>query len=127
MKHVQANFLHQNNQFLSFLVGTRDMLVVQLMTEAIVLEGNMEKIIVEVCAGTHCTMMGAMNIIDSVHSLDEIQREMGGTFCEVEVRAIPCMDLCRQGIQGPIVRVNGQLIHEAESENVMAAIMARCR
>lgn len=86
----------------------------------------MDKIVVEVCVGTHCTMMGAMNIIDAIHSLEEIQHEMGGTFCEVEVRAIPCLELCRQGIQGPVVRVDGQVIHEAESESVMAAIMARC-
>lgn len=86
----------------------------------------MDKIVVEVCVGTHCTMMGAMNIIDAIHSLEEIRHEMGGAFCEVEVCAIPCLELCRQGIQGPVVRVDGQVIHEAESESVMAAIMARC-
>lgn len=86
----------------------------------------MDKIIVEVCVGTHCTMMGAMNIIDSIHSLEEIQQEVGGTACEIEVRPTPCMELCRQGIQGPVVRVNGDLMHGAESEDVMAAIMALC-
>ena len=86
----------------------------------------MGKIIVEVCAGTHCTMMGSMDIIDAVHSLDEIRQALDDA-CEVEVTAVPCMNLCKKEIHGPFVRVDGQLIQHAESEAVMAAIMSRCR
>ena len=85
----------------------------------------MGKILVEVCAGTHCTMMGSMDIIDAVHSLDEIRQELEDA-CEVEVSAVPCMNLCKNDIHGPFVRVDGQLIQHAESEAVMAAIMSRC-
>ncbi len=86
----------------------------------------MGKIIVEVCAGTHCTMMGSMDIIDAVHSLEEIRQEIAGA-CEVEVTAIPCMNLCKGNVHGPFVRVDGELIEQAESEAVMAAIMANCK
>lgn len=86
----------------------------------------MGTIIVEVCAGTHCTMMGSMNIIDAIHSLDELRQGMEGA-CEIQVKALPCMELCKQEQQGPFVRVNGQLIQGAESDAVMAAIMDRCR
>lgn len=85
----------------------------------------MANIIVEVCSGTHCVMLGAMNIIDSVHSLDEIRHDMD-QCCEVEVRAVPCMGLCKGGAQGPFVRVDGLLIKGGESDRVMAAIMDRC-
>ena len=91
----------------------------------------MAKITVEVCAGTHCVMMGSMNIIDAVHSLEEFRAQMG-TPCAIEVKAIPCMNTCKQdgdeeAHQGPFVKVNGQLIEHAESENVMAEIMKVCK
>jgi hypothetical protein len=37
------------------------------------------------------------------------------------------MNLCKKSIQGPFVRVDGELIEQAESEAVMAAIMSRCQ
>jgi len=86
----------------------------------------MKNILVEVCAGTHCTMMGAMNIIDAIHSLEEFNQD-NINICQIQVEAIPCMNLCRGTDQGPFVRVDGQLISQAESESVMAAIMVRCR
>ena len=85
----------------------------------------MANIIVEVCAGTHCVMMGSMNIIDAVHSLDEIRKE-AAQCCEVEVKPVPCMNLCKDGAHGPFVLVDGTLIEGGESDSVMAAIMARC-
>jgi NADH:ubiquinone oxidoreductase subunit E len=92
-------------------------------------EEKMGTILVEVCVGTHCTMLGAMNIIDAVHSLDEIRQSLGDACedCTVEVKAISCLNLCKNGENGPFVKVDGQLISQAESESVMAAIMESCR
>ena len=87
---------------------------------------EMGKIVVEVCAGTHCTMMGSMDIIDAVHSLEEIRQGMENA-CEVVVTAVPCMNLCKKSVHGPFVRVDNQLIEQAESEAVMADIMSRCQ
>lgn len=86
----------------------------------------MKSILVEVCAGTHCTMMGSMNIMDAIQSLEEFRGGIS-TLCDIEVEVIPCMNLCRDTVQGPFVRVDGLLIPQAESESVMAAIMARCQ
>ena len=85
----------------------------------------MAHIIVEVCVGTHCVLMGSMNLMDAVQSLEEIRQGLENA-CTVEVRPIPCMDLCRDGDHGPFVRVDGQLVAGGESEQVMAAIMDRC-
>lgn len=85
----------------------------------------MEKIVVEVCAGTHCTMMGAMNIMDAVASLNEIRPPMA-PYCDVEVRPVKCMKLCKDGAHGPMVMVSGTLIERAESDAVMAAIIKQC-
>jgi NADH:ubiquinone oxidoreductase subunit E len=89
-------------------------------------EEEVGKIVVEVCAGTHCIMMGSMDVIDAVHSLEEIRQDTENA-CEIVMTAVPCMNLCKKGIQGPFVRVNGELIEQAESEAVMAAIMSRCQ
>lgn len=86
----------------------------------------MGKIVVEVCAGTHCIMMGSMDIIDAVHSLEEIRQDIENA-CEIVVTAIPCMNLCKGSVHGPFVRVDGELIEQAESEAVMAAIMSSCQ
>jgi NADH:ubiquinone oxidoreductase subunit E len=85
----------------------------------------MGKIVVEVCAGTHCVLMGSMNIIDAIHSLDELRQDMDH-LCEIEVEAVPCMNLCKTGQHGPFVKVDGELIIGGESESVMAMIMDRC-
>lgn len=86
----------------------------------------MGKIVVEVCAGTHCTMMGSMDIIDAVHSLEEIRQDIEDA-CDIEVTAVPCMNLCKGSIHGPFVKVDGVQIEQAESEVVMAAIMSSCQ
>jgi NADH:ubiquinone oxidoreductase subunit E len=86
----------------------------------------MGKIVVEVCAGTHCTMMGSMDVIDAVHSLEEIRQDIENA-CDIEVTPVPCMNLCKGSVHGPFVRVDGMLIEQVESEAVMEAIMARCQ
>ena len=86
----------------------------------------MKKLLVEVCVGTHCTMLGATHILDAVHSLDEIRREQEDSGCQVELVPLPCMNLCKDTRQGPFVRVGGELIAPAQSDDVMAAIMRQC-
>ncbi len=87
----------------------------------------MAKIVVEVCAGTYCTMLGSMDIIDAVASLTEIRHEHDPE-CEIEVKAIPCQNLCEQGRRAPLVIVNGTPVFQADSETVMAMILdqAKC-
>lgn len=82
----------------------------------------MKKIVVEICAGTHCTLMGAMDIMDAVASLSEIQHETDPS-CEIEIRPIPCLDTCQNGQKSPMVRVNGQTLYKADSETIMALIL----
>ncbi len=87
----------------------------------------MKKLVVEICVGTQCTMLGATHIMDAVQSLEELRRETPDSGCQVEVVPLPCMDLCNEHVQGPFVRVNGELLSSAQSEDVMAAIMRLCK
>ena len=82
----------------------------------------MSKIVVEVCSGTHCVLMGSMDIMDAIASLAEVYTEQG-KICEIEINAIPCLNNCKQGKSGPVVIVDGQEIEAADSESIMAMIM----
>jgi NADH:ubiquinone oxidoreductase subunit E len=81
----------------------------------------MGKISVEVCAGSHCTMMGAMDIVAALESLIDLQ-ELGGN-CDVEIHVVPCSGACDHGKQAPIVSVNGHTILKADMETVMSLVM----
>lgn len=83
----------------------------------------MKEIIVQVCAGTHCTMMGAMDIMDAIASLKELNHPALANL-EVRVEAVPCLDTCKQDTKGPVVKVAGRLLERADSESVMAAILS---
>lgn len=82
----------------------------------------MPRITVEVCAGTYCTMMGAMDIIAAIESLKDLQDI--GAVRELDIRAIPCPGLCSQGQQAPVVIVNGQTVLKADMETIMSLVLA---
>ena len=82
----------------------------------------MPKILVEVCAGTHCTLMGAMDIIDSVEGLLEFHQDINPDF-EIEVRPIACSKVCEKGQHAPVVLINGEMFLQTNSESVMEKIL----
>ena len=81
----------------------------------------MPKILVEVCAGTQCTLMGSMDIISAVEGLREFSHEIGPE-CPIEVRPIPCNHTCNNGPDAPIVVINGELMTRTDAESVMEKI-----
>lgn len=76
---------------------------------------------VDVCAGTHCTMMGSMDIIASVESLIELSDF--NPDCEILINPVPCNNQCEHGRLAPIVSINGQYLENADSETVMSMIL----
>jgi len=82
----------------------------------------MPAILVEVCAGTQCTIMGAMDIINAVESLCELNSELGPGL--IEVRPIPCNRECHEGVDAPVVFINGEILRHTDSESVMERIIA---
>lgn len=83
----------------------------------------MPKILVEVCAGTHCTLMGSMDIINAVEGLRELHQEINPE-CTIEVRPIPCHQACNNGPEAPVVIINGETLLRTDSESVMERIHA---
>ena len=79
----------------------------------------MKTVTVKICFGTHCTMMGAMDIMESVN---EMKEEMGAEAVEVQVEIAKCFE-CKVPANAPIVIVGDQQIIMATAEKVMAKIM----
>ena len=83
----------------------------------------MKKITVEVCAGTQCVMMGAMDIVASIQSLSSLKQQLRMER-KIDIVTSKCFGLCKQGKCGPFVRIDGELIENADSESVMSQIIS---
>lgn len=73
----------------------------------------MEKLVVEVCLGTACHLMGSLDIIDAVETLPADVRE------RIELRGVTCLMTCRKGAN---VRVNGLVLSEMTPERLLTVI-----
>ncbi len=77
-----------------------------------------KKILLEVCFGTTCFVMGAAK-------LQEIEGFIPPQFRnKVEVRANTCLNLCKDStyMKAPFVKLDGEIISEATVEKVLHAI-----
>ncbi|NJP39835.1 hypothetical protein HCH52_02040 [Oscillospiraceae bacterium HV4-5-C5C] len=83
----------------------------------------MKKVIVEVCAGTRCTISGSMDIVANIENLLSTYDEEGKPMYDIEVRNVPCQHDCeKDGSLAPVVIVNGEKIVCASSDQVMNRI-----
>ncbi len=79
------------------------------------------KILVELCFGTTCFVMGASK-------LQEIESIIPPQYRKrVEVKAHTCLDLCKNAtyMKAPFVKVDGEIISEATVEKVLKAIESK--
>ncbi len=80
---------------------------------------EMKTVKVQICFGTHCTMMGAMDLYEAVSQIrDELSDQ------EIEIQVVKCFGDCKSNLDAPVVLVNEKKITAATSEKVMAEIMS---
>ena len=82
-------------------------------------ESMQAKVIVEICMGTTCYVMGSAHLAGIAARFPEAWRD------GVTVRGMRCSGACQQAGQygrAPFVRVNGKLLSEADEGKVFAAI-----
>lgn len=79
-------------------------------------------ILVEVCSGSECVMMGAMDIMESIEGLNQLKHQLR---LKAPIRVVPvkCIGCCKEGNFSPVVRINGEVITRATSETIMAKII----
>lgn len=88
----------------------------------------MKKIHVEICACTACVMNGAMDLMESVESLETLHDEMEDGFMtepqgELEVVTNKCLGGVPHQEDAPVVSVDGKAFKRADADTVMAYIV----
>lgn len=76
---------------------------------------------VEICVGSHCSLVGALNILDT---LEKLQENYPG---EIEINRVECLDKCDDIKKAPVVKVDGELITSAQTQIVISKIMERIK
>lgn len=78
----------------------------------------MEKIKIQICAGTTCYVMGAGEILEQRNKITERFPDR----CKIE--AVNCMDLCKQGKYGqaPFAKVGDTVIPEANVNKIIEQV-----
>lgn len=89
----------------------------------------MDKIKVEVCVCTGCVMNGAINIIESIESLQDLKRQLNNNAdddseYEVELSTNKCLGACSHPEMFPYVIINERPFPKASTENIMSAIIS---
>ncbi|MEF9919008.1 MAG: NAD(P)H-dependent oxidoreductase subunit E [Eubacterium sp.] len=82
----------------------------------------MEDLKIEVCVCTECVMKGAMDIIESIESLNDVKDILELTR-GIVIDTVKCIGEAKHGLQSPIVCVGGHVIENAKTETVMAQIL----
>lgn len=82
--------------------------------------------IIRICAGSSCTMMGSGGIIDAVEEVQEMlqdgQFENSGK--ELRLNVVKCMSICKQDKNlCPVVEIDGEVMLKASTHAVMEKIM----
>lgn len=71
---------------------------------------------IKVCMGTHCTMMGNLNLQEN---LEDLQLEYPE---KIEIESVKCLKFCENN-QAPVVELNGTIITNASAEKVISEIL----
>ncbi|MCT4584910.1 MAG: NAD(P)H-dependent oxidoreductase subunit E [Peptostreptococcaceae bacterium] len=80
----------------------------------------MNKIDIKICVGSRCTMMGAMNILDSVETLKGENPDFN-----INISTIKCLKDCKNKEKNlaPVVIINGEKVCNATSATIMERMM----
>ena len=82
---------------------------------------NTQKVLVELCFGTTCFVMGASKLQDLESYIPPQYK------ANVEIKANTCLDLCKNAtyMKAPFVKIDGDIIPEATIEKVVRAIESK--
>ena len=70
----------------------------------------MKKIVLEICQGTSCHLLGAQELMEAIETLPEAIRTA------IDLRRVDCLKSCRQG---PNVRLDGQVVSGLTSDRLV--------
>lgn len=73
----------------------------------------MAKLVIEICVGTSCHLLGSGDLFSTVCELSAAQKE------NVEIKGVSCLGKCGQG---PNVRVNGVILSGVTPDKLLKII-----
>lgn len=71
---------------------------------------------IEVCMGTHCSMMGSLNLYED---LEEVQEDHPD---QIELEMVKCLKVCESG-KAPVIKLNDKIMTSVKSEEVVSEIL----
>ena len=79
------------------------------------------KVLVELCFGTTCFVMGASKLQELESIIPPQYRN------KVDIKVHTCLDLCKNAtyMKAPFVKIDGEIISEATVEKVLKAIESK--
>ncbi len=82
------------------------------------MEKNQRKILVQICSGTACFVMGGSDLLTLFEYLSPVERE------QVSLAAVPCFEHCRayQDKRPPFVMIDGQTHDRMDMEKLLTEI-----
>lgn len=83
----------------------------------------MKSLEVKVCVCTHCIMDGAMDIVESIESLQKLKSQLRFNT-SVKISANECLCERGSGDRSVLVLINGEALEKATSETVTAKIIS---
>jgi NADH:ubiquinone oxidoreductase subunit E len=86
---------------------------------------------IKVCVGSNCTLLGAMNILDSIEDLKDIISENPENYSDeaLDVEAVKCIGFCKESEKevAPVVIIDEVILTKATSQVVMEKILDRIK
>lgn len=76
---------------------------------------------VEICVGSHCSLVGALNILESLEKLQQDYPE------QINLEKVKCLDMCSDIKNAPVVKINNELITSAQTQIVISKVMERIK
>lgn len=73
----------------------------------------MDQLIIEICAGTSCYLLGSQDLIHTIETLPPEKRS------KIDLRGISCLKACGQG---PNIRINGVVLSNITPERLLQVI-----
>jgi NADH:ubiquinone oxidoreductase subunit E len=86
-----------------------------------ILRGGRKMVKVKICAGSHCSLVGALNILET---LEELQEEYPD---QIQIERVECLDKCEDIKKAPVVKVDDEIITSAQNQIVISKVMERIK
>ena len=76
---------------------------------------------IKICVGSHCSLVGALNILDTLEELKEEYPK------QIQIEKVECMDRCEDIKNAPVVKIDDKLITSAQTQKVISKVMERVK